>query len=112
VKGLHDVEHGTGILSFRSRRDGVDRDVKIDWNLLTSAEYRQLAGNAYGIEAIAAKHFAVRKVEEPGSKKEAADATEHETLDEEDAYAAAGVPRTSTPSPDSYAAAARSRTDG
>jgi cell division protease FtsH len=37
---------------------------------------------------------------------------EHETLDEEDAYAAAGVPRTSTPSPDSYAAAARSRTAG
>jgi DNA gyrase subunit B len=80
-----DVEHGTGIISFRSRRDGVDRDVRIDWNLLTSAEYRQLAGNAYGIEAIAAKHFAVRKVEESGSKKEAAalaDATEHETLDE------------------------------
>jgi cell division protease FtsH len=37
---------------------------------------------------------------------------EHETLDEEDAYAAAGVPRTSTPSPDSFAAAARSRIDG
>jgi cell division protease FtsH len=37
---------------------------------------------------------------------------EHETLDEEDAYAAAGVQRTSTLSPDSYTAAARSRTDG
>ena len=37
---------------------------------------------------------------------------EHETLDEEDAYAAAGVPRTPTPSVDSYAAAARSRIDG
>jgi len=82
VEVAEDVEHGTGIISFRSRRDGVDRDVRIDWNLLTSAEYRQLAGNTYGIEAIAAKHFAVRKVEEPGSKKEAADATEHETLDE------------------------------
>jgi cell division protease FtsH len=35
---------------------------------------------------------------------------EHETLDEEDAYAAADVPRASTPSPDSYAAAALSRT--
>jgi cell division protease FtsH len=35
---------------------------------------------------------------------------EHETLDEEDAYAAAGVPRTTTPSvADSLAAAARSR---
>jgi cell division protease FtsH len=37
---------------------------------------------------------------------------EHETLDEEDAYAAAGVPRAATESSDSYAAAARSRTDG
>jgi cell division protease FtsH len=36
---------------------------------------------------------------------------EHETLDEEDAYAAAGVARGEAPSADSYAAAARSRTD-
>jgi cell division protease FtsH len=34
---------------------------------------------------------------------------EHETLDEDDAYAAAGVERTPTPAADSYAAAARSR---
>src|SRR5438067_9014392 len=34
---------------------------------------------------------------------------EHETLDEEDAYAAAGVPRNATSTGDSYAAAARSR---
>jgi cell division protease FtsH len=36
---------------------------------------------------------------------------EHETLDEEDAYAAAGVPRTATPRADSYAATAHSRTE-
>jgi cell division protease FtsH len=36
---------------------------------------------------------------------------EHETLDEEDAYAAAGVPRAETSSGESYAAAARSRTE-
>ncbi len=36
---------------------------------------------------------------------------EHETLDEEDAYAAAGVPRTATPTGDSLAPAARSRID-
>jgi cell division protease FtsH len=34
---------------------------------------------------------------------------EHETLDEEDAYAAAGVPRKAPTSADSYSAAARSR---
>jgi cell division protease FtsH len=37
---------------------------------------------------------------------------EHETLDEADAYASAGVPRAATPSADSYSAAARSRADG
>ena len=36
---------------------------------------------------------------------------EHETLDEDDAYAAAGVARTPQAGADSYAAAARSRTD-
>jgi len=36
---------------------------------------------------------------------------EHETLDEEDAYAAAGVTRTPSPIADSLATAARSRTD-
>jgi cell division protease FtsH len=36
---------------------------------------------------------------------------EHETLDEEDAYAAAGVPRAAAPSADSYSAAASSRAD-
>ena len=35
---------------------------------------------------------------------------EHETLDEDDAYAAAGVPRAATQGADSYSAAARSRT--
>jgi cell division protease FtsH len=37
---------------------------------------------------------------------------EHETLDEDDAYAAAGVERTSTPATDTLAAAARTRVDG
>jgi cell division protease FtsH len=36
---------------------------------------------------------------------------EHETLDEDDAYAAAGVPRNATDGSDSYAVAARSRTE-
>jgi cell division protease FtsH len=37
---------------------------------------------------------------------------EHETLDEKDAYAAAGVPRTETSTVDSFTTAARSRADG
>jgi cell division protease FtsH len=37
---------------------------------------------------------------------------EHETLNEDAAYAAAGVPRTGAPSADSFEAAAQSRTNG
>jgi len=37
---------------------------------------------------------------------------EHETLDEKDAYTAAGVPRTETSTADSFTTAARSRADG
>jgi hypothetical protein len=36
---------------------------------------------------------------------------EHETLDEDDAYAAAGVPHKSNARADGYAAAARSRVE-
>ncbi|MGE0640694.1 MAG: DNA topoisomerase (ATP-hydrolyzing) subunit B [Thermoanaerobaculia bacterium] len=80
-----DDEHGTGYITFRSRRDGVDRDVRFDWNLLTSAEYRALAGNAPGLEALAAKRFAVQKsadTSEKASKKEQPPASEHDSLDE------------------------------
>jgi DNA gyrase subunit B len=77
-----DAEHGTGTISFRSRRDGVDRDVRLDWNLLTSAEYRALGQNGPGLEAIAAKAFSVKKVEEGVAKKEQPKPTEHESLDE------------------------------
>ncbi len=95
VEVSDDPEHGTGVISFRSRRDGVDRDVRIDWNLLTSAEYRQLGGNAYGIEAVGAKRFAVRKVEEAAPKKENAkeqpEAIEYESLDEAMATLYAGA---------------------
>ncbi|MEK7316001.1 MAG: DNA topoisomerase (ATP-hydrolyzing) subunit B [Candidatus Eisenbacteria bacterium] len=77
-----DVAHGTGTIAFRSRRDGVEREVRIDWNLLTSAEYRALGGNATGLEAMGGKLFTARKVEEGASKKEQPPATEHETLDE------------------------------
>ncbi len=70
ASGFHEVttgfeeEHGTGTIRFRSRRDGVERDVRIDWALVTSVEYRALAANAVGLEALAAKRFALRKNEE------------------------------------------------
>jgi DNA gyrase subunit B len=59
-----DAEHGMQAISFTSRRDGVERVVKIDWNLLTSVEYRALATNSQGIEALAARSFALKKSED------------------------------------------------
>jgi len=70
ASGFHDVavgqdeEHGTGVITFRSRRDGVDRDVAIDWNLLTSAEFRSLAANKQGIDAMSADGFTLVKNDE------------------------------------------------
>jgi len=69
-----DDEHGTRVLSFTSRRDGVERQVRIDWNLVTSVEFRSLAGNAPGLEALAAKKFALRKGEAAESEAAAAEA--------------------------------------
>jgi DNA gyrase subunit B len=60
----NDPEHGTGAISFVSRRDGVERQVRIDWNLLTSVEYRALATNGPGLEALAGKSFALKKNED------------------------------------------------
>ena len=50
-------EHGTHAVRFVSRRYGVDRLVRLDWHLLASAEYRALAQNAVGIEAIQARRI-------------------------------------------------------
>jgi DNA gyrase subunit B len=58
-----DEEHGTHTVRFYARRDGVEREVRLDWALLTSAEYRALATNAAGLEAIAAPGFTLVKGE-------------------------------------------------
>jgi DNA gyrase subunit B len=62
-----DEEHGTRYLAFVARRDGVEREVRIDWSLLTSAEYRGLAANAAGLEAISASGFTLVKGQETTS---------------------------------------------
>jgi DNA gyrase subunit B len=59
-----DPEHGTAKVDFVSRRDGVERPVTIDWNLVTAVEYRALATNAQGLEALAAKSFTLRRGED------------------------------------------------
>ncbi len=61
--GFHEVrigqdeEHSTSYIVFRSRRDGVDREVRIDWNLLSTGEFRAMARNRQGLEALACHDF-------------------------------------------------------
>ncbi len=63
ASGFHEVqvgqdeEHSTSYIVFRSRRDGVDREVRIDWNLLSTGEYRAMARNSQGLEALACQSF-------------------------------------------------------
>jgi len=54
-----DHEHGTGYVAFTARRDGVDRRVRLDWNLAASAEFRAMADSAEGMEAIRAASFSL-----------------------------------------------------
>jgi DNA gyrase subunit B len=80
-------EHGTGAVRFDSRRDGVDRTLRIDWNLVTSAEYRALATNPMGLETLAADSFRVWKAGaapagEPAAPATPADADAFAGLDE------------------------------
>jgi DNA gyrase subunit B len=70
-----DEEHGTGRIRFFFRRDGVEREVRVDWGLVTSAEYRALANNSHGLEAIAAARFALSRTAGPGAKAPRADET-------------------------------------
>ena len=63
VAVVREEEHGSWAIRLGSRRDGVERVVRLDWGLVTSAEYRALASNALGLEAIAASSFTVLKAE-------------------------------------------------
>jgi DNA gyrase subunit B len=57
VAVVEDEEHATGALTFVFRRDGVDRRVRFDWDLVASAEFRALADSPEGMQAIRAAAF-------------------------------------------------------
>ena len=56
-----DEEHGTGYLSFNSRRDGVEKKVRLDWDLVSTAEYRAMSRNKQGLEAMRTTDFTLLK---------------------------------------------------
>ena len=73
VKVGQDEEHSTSFIAFRSRRDGVDREVRFDWNLLATGEYRAMARNSQGLEALGCRDFKLTSGE---------DTSEHTEIDE------------------------------
>ena len=52
-----DEEHSTSYILFRSRKDGVDRLVRLDWNLFSSADYRSMASNQESLDALQCESF-------------------------------------------------------
>jgi DNA gyrase subunit B len=58
-----DEDHGTRYVRFLSKRDGVEREVRIDWNLVTGAEYRAMVNNQLALDAISATSFTLAKGE-------------------------------------------------
>ena len=82
VEVSRDEEHDLLEISFYSRQDGVDRHIKIDWNLLTSGEYRSLASNEPGLEALASSVIVLERGEER---------SEHDDLDEMLEYLMSGA---------------------
>ncbi|MEJ2084837.1 MAG: toprim domain-containing protein, partial [Acidobacteriota bacterium] len=59
-----DEEHGTGFIAFVSRRDGVEREVRFDWDLVSTVEYRSLVRNKQGLEALQITEFTLRNGDE------------------------------------------------
>ncbi len=73
VQVVEDPEHGVAALAFVAKQDAVARHVRIDWELLATGEYRALAANPAGLDALGAGGFTLARGE---------DLAVHETLDE------------------------------
>ncbi len=76
ASGFHDVEvaggeeGGEGLFSirFRSRRDGVDRYVTVDEQLVTGSEFRSLVANGQALEAWNSPSIQLRQVNGGGAE--------------------------------------------
>jgi DNA gyrase subunit B len=85
ASGFHRVEAhpgedgGPGWVEFTSRRDGVERRVRIDSDLVGSTEYRSLAHAPEGLGALTSRDFELQRlstgeIEEHGSLNEVIEA--------------------------------------
>ena len=73
VEVEEDEEHGTAAISFVSRRDGVERRVRVDWELISAADYRAMYRNKVGMAVLGADRFVLRHRDEE---------TEYQALEE------------------------------
>jgi len=64
VQITDDPEHDTGAIEMVAKKDAVARSVRIDWELTASGEYRSLAANPVGLEAIRAGGLTITRGEE------------------------------------------------
>jgi DNA gyrase subunit B len=95
ASGFHDVEvkggeNGTFGLCFRSRRDGVDRQVTVDEQLVTGVEFRSLVANSEALEAWNSSSILLRQVNGGGDDSREVASLE-EALDELFAAAKKGL---------------------
>ncbi|HEX6200314.1 MAG TPA: DNA topoisomerase (ATP-hydrolyzing) subunit B, partial [Thermoanaerobaculia bacterium] len=81
-----DPEHGTRSLRFVSKIDGVERAVRLDWDLVATPEFRALASNPAGLEALTAGGYGLarpgRSTQTGGDDTAEPELTHYETLDE------------------------------
>ena len=95
ASGFHDVEvtggeNGTFGIRFRSRRDGVDRQVTVDEQLVTGVEFRSLVANSEALEAWNSPSILLRQVNGGGDDSREVASLE-EALDELFAAAKKGL---------------------
>ncbi len=64
VEVTEDEEHGTFVIAFVTRRDGVERKVSFDWDLISTVEYRSMFRNKVGMAALHADRFNLKNGEE------------------------------------------------
>ncbi len=86
ASGFHDVSvdkdpDGLHAIRFRSRRDGVDRLVAIDRDLLAAADFRSLIANEQALEAWRSPSILLRQVNGAGTAAEVEADSVDEALD-------------------------------
>jgi DNA gyrase subunit B len=79
-----DPEHGTSYLRFVSKTDGVERDVRLDWDLVATPDFRALASNPAGLEALTSGGYGLARPTsaQKGGDEAEPELTHYETLDE------------------------------